>query len=83
MTFVGTAANRAGGEFAVQLTIPAVVPGDANADGGVNVTDLGILSNHYGQIGAAGATGASVPEPMTLAVLGLGGLLALRRRNRK
>jgi hypothetical protein len=48
--------------------------GDFNGDTLVNILDLAILANKYS------TTGASLPEPATLAILGAGALLALRRR---
>jgi len=48
--------------------------GDFNNDGAVDVGDLGILAGNYGASAAA-----SVPEPMTLGLLAMGGLTLLRR----
>ncbi|XAL98098.1 PEP-CTERM sorting domain-containing protein [Phycisphaeraceae bacterium D3-23] len=50
--------------------------GDASGDGLVGAADLAIVQANWG----AGAPGGNVPEPGTLAALGLGGLALLRRR---
>ena len=49
--------------------------GDFNGDKLVDQADYTIWYNHYG------STGGSVPEPMTMALLAIGGLAVLRRRN--
>ena len=51
--------------------------GNFNVDGAIDATDLAILKSQFGFV----APGAPVPEPMTLGLLGLGGL-ALRRRRK-
>ncbi len=51
---------------------------DFNLDGAVNVLDLGALANAYRWDGTGG--GEPVPEPLSLAVLALGGLALIRRR---
>ena len=50
--------------------------GNANMDSVINATDLAILAANFGLSVPTGA----VPEPMTLAMLAVGGLVALRRR---
>ena len=64
------------------LTVPILV--DANGDGFVDFTDLGILLNNYNKIAPVLATAAPVPEPSTLALAALGalGLLIAARRKR-
>ena len=49
--------------------------GNANCDTTVNGTDLSILSGVFGNVATV-----AVPEPMTISLLGLGGLAILRRR---
>jgi hypothetical protein len=59
--------------------------GDVNCDNKVDLTDFGILKDNFGKSGAAGGAGAAVPEPSSLVLLCLGGLLGLatlvRKRN--
>ncbi|MFN3166646.1 MAG: PEP-CTERM sorting domain-containing protein [Phycisphaeraceae bacterium] len=50
--------------------------GDTDGDGDVDDTDLGTLFVNY----TGPLSPASVPEPTSLALLGLGGLVVLRRR---
>jgi hypothetical protein len=49
---------------------------DFTADGAVNVDDLGVLASNYDWVGP----GASIPEPATLSLLGLGALALIRRK---
>ena len=49
--------------------------GNANCDVTVNGTDLSILSSVFGNVASA-----AVPEPLTIGLLGLGGMALLRRR---
>jgi hypothetical protein len=49
--------------------------GDTDGDGDVDDADLGAAFAAY-----TGPTAAAVPEPTSLALLGLGGMLAARRR---
>ena len=48
--------------------------GDVTGDNIVDQADYTVWYNHYGQ------TGSNVPEPMTMALLAIGGLAMLRRR---
>ncbi len=58
--------------------------GDANGDGTVDLLDLDLLGQQWQQSGsfasALAASGIAVPEPASVALLGLGGLAVLRRR---
>ena len=57
--------------------------GDANGDGVVNGLDISVVASHWLQTGGAGANGgAAVPEPSTIFLSAVGGvvLLACRRR---
>jgi hypothetical protein len=51
--------------------------GDLNGDGVVDGTDLGLMAGNWG---FSGTESPDVPEPVTLSLLGLGGLALLRRR---
>lgn len=53
---------------------------DFNNDGLVNVGDLGVLAGSWGWQGGVGSVGALVPEPATMALLGLGAMVLIRRR---
>ena len=52
--------------------------GNANCDSIINGTDLAILAGNLGFVAPAGA----IPEPITLALLSIGGVALLRRRSR-
>jgi autotransporter-associated beta strand protein len=52
--------------------------GDANGDGQIKIGDLVALAQNWNKTVTAGG---AVPEPLTLTVLGLGGLAVLRRRS--
>lgn len=55
--------------------------GDANNDGLVNADDLALVQGNWGYL-LPGFTAGAVPEPATLAMLGLMGLITTRRRRR-
>lgn len=55
--------------------------GDYNYDGAVNVSDLSILGANYdSDLFAGGSAMTIVPEPATLALLAIGGVALIRRR---
>ena len=51
--------------------------GDFNGDGVVDLLDLDTLGQHYGD-----TYGGAVPEPATVGLLVLGGLVLVRRKRR-
>ena len=59
---------------AIVVAAASDVPGDINRDHIVDQADYTVWYNHYGQ------TGGNVPEPMTMALLAIGGLAILRRK---
>jgi len=59
---------------------PDELLGDLNGDGFVGAGDLDILLGNWNNGIPPQAGGVTTPEPASLALLGLGGLVALRRR---
>jgi fibronectin-binding autotransporter adhesin len=69
-----------------QTVTGGMASGDFNNDGRVDVTDLGMLATNYGTGtgGVSFALGLSgVPEPASLSIGCIGGILLLRRRERR
>lgn len=57
--------------------------GDVNGDGIVDAADYTIIRDHFGRpMGAGAGSGGAVPEPSSLALLMVGGVLALAARSR-
>jgi len=54
--------------------------GDFNDDGQVTIADFLILQNNWGYGTANAGAVPTIPEPITLALFGLGGLALIRRR---
>ena len=55
------------------------IPGDANCDGLVSADDYASVQSNFGT--TYGMGGATVPEPATLSLLAIGGMVMLKRRN--
>ena len=56
--------------------------GDLNGDGAVDWSDYTALRGMYGENACSPAGPGAVPEPITLTLLGLGGLALIRRRRK-
>jgi hypothetical protein len=79
VTDLGTLATNYG------KNVSSYALGDFNGDGKVDVTDLGLLATNYGftaswLVAPTAAVTSAVPEPASLGILALGGLLLMKRR---
>ena len=70
--------NRLAANFNPAGTGAVFSLGDSNGDGSVNLSDYNTLAGSFNPLGYAAA--AAVPEPVSLVLLSLGGLLVLFRR---
>ncbi len=60
--------------------VPADIPGDINGDGFVGLDDLDVVLNHWNQGTPPSGGNPSIPEPASLALLGVSLAACLRRR---
>ncbi len=65
----------------VTNVLPPPLAGDINGDGFVGIADLNIVLGNWNAGTPPAGGNASIPEPASMALLGLGGLALLRRRN--
>ena len=65
----------------VTNVLPPTLDGDINGDGFVGIADLNIVLGNWNAGTPPAAGNATIPEPASLALLGMGGLALLRRRN--
>ncbi|MEO0586620.1 MAG: PEP-CTERM sorting domain-containing protein [Planctomycetota bacterium] len=63
-------------------SVSSYAQADFNLDGTVDTGDLAILAGTFGTDNTPALSVAAIPEPASLALLGLGGLAALARRRR-
>ena len=62
---------------------PGAYTADFDEDQDVDLDDFKVMRDNLGAAGSAPQGGAATPEPATMTVLALGGMLVLRRRSRK
>jgi hypothetical protein len=62
--------------FSLQVSVDAGLPGDFNGDGVVNTEDI----NPFIALLTGGGEATIIPEPASLALLGMGALALMRRR---
>jgi hypothetical protein len=60
----------------------AIVEGDVNGDGTVDIFDVGMVSDHWMEVQGMGAQAVPEPSSFVLAGLGLVAVLFVRRRRK-